>query len=53
MAKINIQVCLQGAHAEAFEKFKDRPIVGSTRKNTVALMRLIETTPEWEAVTNV
>ena len=51
MDSINLQVKLSGKHAEAFERFKDRPVVGETRKNTVAVQRMIETLPEWDAVT--
>jgi hypothetical protein len=50
MDGINIQLRLTGAHQKAFERFKDREVVGEARKNTDALKRLIETTPEWQEI---
>lgn len=51
MDAINLQVKLTGDYAKAFELFKNRPEVGVTRKNTVAVQELIRTTPEWKEVT--
>lgn len=52
MDAMNIQVQIDGKHVEAFERFKDRPEISPARKNTVAIKRLIETTPEWKEVTD-
>ena len=53
MDAINVQVKLTGLFAQAFEKFKDRPCVGESRKNTVAVQEMIRTTPEWKELSRL
>ena len=47
---VNLQVKLTGKYAEAFALFKDRPEVGESRKNTVAMQEIVRTLPEWIVV---
>jgi len=48
--KINLQVKLTGQYAEAFEMVKDRPELGGSRQNTLAIKEIIRSLPEWKKV---
>lgn len=50
MEAVNLQVKLSGKYAEAFELFKNRPIMGGSKKNTLAMKEIIRTLPEFKEV---
>ena len=50
MENVNLQVKLSGKYADAFRLFKERPKMQGKTTNTVTIMEIIQTLPEWKVV---